>query len=67
MMYLGMDDSGTPLVLHAMSLRFSFSPDGRRLSEEAVRRVVVSGLSLPRASGNTCFEELTSAGTMRTS
>lgn len=67
MMYLGMDDSGTPLVIHAMSLRFSFSPDGRRLSEEAVRRVVVSGLSLPRASGNTCFEELTSVGTMRTS
>ncbi|MGP1586388.1 MAG: NlpC/P60 family protein [Schwartzia sp. (in: firmicutes)] len=64
MMYLGMDDSGTPLVLHAMSLRFSFSPDGRRLSEEPVRRVVVSGLALPRASGRTYFEELTAAAAM---
>ena len=65
MMYLGMDDSGTPLVIHAMSRRLSFSPRGQFLSGEPVRRVVVSGLSLPRASGRTIFEELTSAGAMR--
>lgn len=67
MMYLGMDDSGTPLVIHAMSRRLSFSPRGQFLSGEPVRRVVVSGLSLPRASGRTIFEELTSAGAMQRS
>lgn len=67
MMYLGMDDDGAPLVIHALSRRLSFSPEGQFLSGEPVRRVVVSGLSLPCASGRTFFEELTSAGTMRSS
>ena len=67
MMYLGMDDDGAPLVIHALSRRLSFSPEGQFLSGEPVRRVVVSGLSLPCASGHTFFEELTSAGTMRSS
>lgn len=65
MMYLGLDDSGDPLVIHALSRYNAFSPDRKTITSQPVRRVIVSGLSLPLASGRTFFEGLTAAGTMR--
>ena len=65
MMYLGLDDGGDPLVIHALSRYNAFSPDRQTITSQPVRRVIVSGLSLPLASGRTFFEGLTAAGTMR--
>ena len=65
MMYLGLDDSGDPLVIHALSRYNAFSSDRQTITSQPVRRVIVSGLSLPLASGRTFFEGLTAAGTMR--
>lgn len=65
MMYLGLDDTGVPLVIHALSRARNRLPDGSSDAGQPVRRVVVSGLTLPTGSGRTFFAALTSIGLPR--
>ncbi len=60
LMYLGQDDSGTPLVIHAISSYYTFN--GAVREKHYIREVLVSGLDFKGYSGREAIEDATSIG-----
>lgn len=60
LMYLGTDDSGNPLAIHAASSYFTF--DGAVGEKHYVREVLVSDLTYKGSSGREAIEDITSVG-----
>ena len=59
MMYLGTDDSGTPMVIHCAS---SYYAGGYK---HYIRQVIVSDLTYQNGSGTATIDGLTSIGQVR--
>ena len=60
MIYLGMDDNGEPLIIHAMSSYFTFE-DGKTV-KHYIRKIVVSDLHFMNRDKVEMIDRLTSVG-----
>ena len=60
MMYLGTDDNGEPLVIHALSSYFTF--DGGQTAKHYVRKIIVSDLHFMNSQKVEMIDNLTSVG-----
>ena len=60
MMYLGNDDNGEPLVIHALSSYYTF--DDNQTAKHYVRKVVVSDLHFRGSDKSEIVDKLLSVG-----
>ena len=60
MMYLGVDDKGEPIVIHALSSYFTF--DNNQTAKHYVQKVVVSDLHFMNRNKIEMIDQLTSVG-----
>ena len=60
MMYLGIDDNGEPLAIHAISSYYTF--DNNQTAKHYVRKVLVSDLHFRGSDKNEIIDNLTSVG-----